>query len=259
MDLVKLFAERFPTSGKPAIYRAPGRVNLIGEHTDYNLGFVLPIAIDFATWVAVSPNDSGRLRIRSENMNEMREWAVADIPGLRPAHDWTDYVIGVARQIPNLAALDLLIYSTVPVGAGLSSSAALEVSVGAGAGHRGARHRAGQTGSPQRERLCRKPVRHHGSIRLRLRARGLCDQNRLPQPGSRDGEPARWRFHRCGQHHGEARAQRVGLSRPRARMRGSRGGYSSRREPRSAQSARCQPRPTRPDLRSGGEEASHDT
>jgi galactokinase len=129
MDLLKLFAERFSGGGQPAIYRAPGRVNLIGEHTDYNLGFVLPIAIDFATWAVVAPNDSGRLRIHSENLKETREWAVADIAGLRPRGDWTDYVIGVARQVPNLAALDVLIYSTVPVGAGLSSSAALEVSV----------------------------------------------------------------------------------------------------------------------------------
>jgi galactokinase len=129
MNLAGLFAERFPGSAQPAIYRAPGRVNLIGEHTDYNLGFVLPIAIDFATWAMVAPNGYGRLRIRSENLNETREWAVADVPGLRPARDWTDYAIGVARQILNLAALDVLIYSTVPVGAGLSSSAALEVSV----------------------------------------------------------------------------------------------------------------------------------
>jgi galactokinase len=128
MNLAGLFAERFPGSGKPAIYRAPGRVNLIGEHTDYNLGFVLPIAIDFATWAIVAPNARGRLRIHSENLNQTREWAVSDVPGLQPAKDWTDYVIGVARQIPNLAALDVLIYSTVPVGAGLSSSAALEVS-----------------------------------------------------------------------------------------------------------------------------------
>jgi galactokinase len=129
MNLARLFAERFPGAGQPAIYRAPGRVNLIGEHTDYNLGFVLPIAIDFATWAVVAPNDHGQLRVRSESLNETREWAINNMSCLPPAHDWTDYVIGVARQIPHLAALDVLIYSTVPVGAGLSSSAALEVSV----------------------------------------------------------------------------------------------------------------------------------
>jgi len=129
MELTKLFAERFPESGEPSVYRAPGRVNLIGEHTDYNLGFVLPIAIDFATYAAVAPNREGKLRIRSENLDQTREWPVADVPGLAPAHDWTDYAIGIARQIPDLRALDVLISSTVPVGAGLSSSAALEISV----------------------------------------------------------------------------------------------------------------------------------
>jgi len=128
MDLLKLFAERFPGRGKPAVWRAPGRVNLIGEHTDYNLGFVLPIAIDFATWAVVAPNNDGLLRVRSENLNETRQWPVAEVATLQPTRNWTDYVIGVARQIPSLAALDVLIYSTVPVGAGLSSSAALEVS-----------------------------------------------------------------------------------------------------------------------------------
>jgi galactokinase len=129
MDIEKLFTKRFPESGKPSVYRAPGRVNLIGEHTDYNLGFVLPIAIDFATYAAVARNHEGKLRIRSENLDQTREWPVADVAGLKPAHDWTDYVIGVARQIPHLHALDVLISSTVPVGAGLSSSAALEISV----------------------------------------------------------------------------------------------------------------------------------
>jgi len=128
MELEKLFAERFPGSGRPAVYRAPGRVNLIGEHTDYNLGFVLPIAIDFATWAAVAPNREGKLRVRSENLDQTREWPASDVPHLKPAHDWTDYVIGIARQIPHLRALDVLIWSTVPVGAGLSSSAALEIS-----------------------------------------------------------------------------------------------------------------------------------
>jgi len=128
VHFAKLFAERFSNSGRPVVWRAPGRVNLIGEHTDYNLGFVLPIAIDFATYAAVAPNSVGKLRIHSENLNQTREWPVAEVASLKPAQDWTDYVIGVARQIPNLASLDVLISSTVPVGSGLSSSAALEIS-----------------------------------------------------------------------------------------------------------------------------------
>jgi galactokinase len=113
---------------EPRVYRAPGRVNLIGEHTDYSLGFVLPIAIDFACWAAAAPNDDGKLRVYSLNVDEMREWPVGAVRTLAPAHDWSDYVIGVARQISDLKPLDVLIHSTVPVGAGLSSSAALEVS-----------------------------------------------------------------------------------------------------------------------------------
>ncbi len=124
--LIDSFRARY--GNEPEVFRAPGRVNLIGEHTDYNLGFVLPIAIDFATWVAVAPNDNGRLRVYSQNLDHGRDWAIEEIPRLRPVHDWTDYVIGIARQIQNLRPLDALIYSTVPVGAGLSSSAALEVS-----------------------------------------------------------------------------------------------------------------------------------
>ena len=124
--VAEAFRSRY--GSKPELFRAPGRVNLIGEHTDYSLGFVLPIAIDFASWVAVAPNDTGKLRVYSQNMNEAREWPVDAIRDVAPAHGWTDYVIGVARQIPDIRPLDVLIHSTVPVGAGLSSSAALEVS-----------------------------------------------------------------------------------------------------------------------------------
>lgn len=114
------------------VFRAPGRVNLIGEHTDYNLGFVLPIAIDKACYVAAAPDTTGKFRVWSENMHEVREWPFEALRDLSPAKDWSDYVVGVAKQL--LAAgipvggIDLAIYSTVPVGSGLSSSAALEVS-----------------------------------------------------------------------------------------------------------------------------------
>ncbi|HLI83435.1 MAG TPA: galactokinase [Bryobacteraceae bacterium] len=114
------------------VYRAPGRVNLIGEHTDYNLGFVLPAALDLATFVATAPSHDGRLRIYSEHKREMREWSAAEISFLERERNWTDYPIGVARELIRagfaIRPANLLIRSTVPEGSGLSSSAALEVS-----------------------------------------------------------------------------------------------------------------------------------
>ena len=105
-------------------FRAPGRVNLIGEHTDYNLGFVLPIALDLATTITTKPSPDGRLHVYSHN--EACSWALEEISDLQPKHHWSDYVIGVAKQL-KFPPLSLHIESTVPEGAGLSSSAALEV------------------------------------------------------------------------------------------------------------------------------------
>ena len=114
------------------VYRAPGRVNLIGEHTDYNLGFVLPIALDLACTVAIAPRTDGVLRVVSLNMGETREVPVADLAALVPARHWSDYVLGTAKEVLALGhkvnGADVVVESTVPVGAGLSSSAAIEVS-----------------------------------------------------------------------------------------------------------------------------------
>ncbi|HEX8985372.1 MAG TPA: galactokinase [Bryobacteraceae bacterium] len=113
-------------------YRGPGRVNLIGEHTDYNLGFVLPMALDMASFIAAAPNGEGKLRVTSENLGETVEHAVGAIADLKPARHWSDYVLGVAQQLVRagfeIRPTNLLIRSTVPVGSGLSSSAALETS-----------------------------------------------------------------------------------------------------------------------------------
>lgn len=130
--VIEAFEKRF--NATPDVFRAPGRVNLIGEHTDYNLGFVCPIAIDFACYTASAPNRDGVLRVFSLNLDEGREWPIDRLASLVPAKDWTDYVIGVIRQIPMARGRDILIYSTVPVGSGLSSSAALEVSTALAAG-----------------------------------------------------------------------------------------------------------------------------
>jgi len=130
--MIEDFRKLFGRSEGVRIYRAPGRVNLIGEHTDYNLGFVCPVALQLATYVACRPSGDGKLRLYSEDRREMREFDVSALAGLERARHWTDYPIGVARQL--LAAgfeihpANLLIRSTVPEGSGLSSSAALEVS-----------------------------------------------------------------------------------------------------------------------------------
>ena len=120
-------------SGAPRLFRAPGRVNLIGEHTDYNEGFVLPMAIDRETCVAARARDDRRVRIYSLNVDERAEFDL-DAPGERERGIWLDYVEGVAHALERrgvrLGGADLAISSDVPVGAGLSSSAALEVSSG---------------------------------------------------------------------------------------------------------------------------------
>jgi galactokinase len=107
-------------------------VNLIGEHTDYNLGFVLPIALERACLVAIANSTDGMFRVWSENEQELREWPAADIGRLQPADHWSDYVIGVAQQLLQrgyeIGPANLAINSSVPVGSGLSSSAAIEVS-----------------------------------------------------------------------------------------------------------------------------------
>jgi galactokinase len=128
------FRHRFGTPSR--LFRAPGRVNLIGEHTDYNGGFVMPAAIQFQTTVAIAPRSDGRLRAFSVNFDEE---CCVELPGAavergRAAVHWMDYVRGVAwalqaRGVP-LAGADLMIAGDVPLGAGLSSSAALEVASG---------------------------------------------------------------------------------------------------------------------------------
>lgn len=126
------FRERFGAADPVRVFRAPGRVNLIGEHTDYNLGFVLPVALQLATYVATAPATDGKLRIFSEELKETCEWPVEALGQLSPKRHWTDYPIGVVKELLAegfaISPANLLIRSTVPEGAGLSSSAALEVS-----------------------------------------------------------------------------------------------------------------------------------
>ena len=126
-----LFRELY--GADPRLFAAPGRVNLIGEHTDYNDGFVLPMAIDRSTLVAAARRADRRVRVHSCNMNESCEFDL-DRPGPRERGRWLDYVEGVAQALESrgvrLTGADLALASDVSIGGGLSSSAALEVSVG---------------------------------------------------------------------------------------------------------------------------------
>ena len=78
------FRKAYGSADGLRVFRAPGRVNVIGEHTDYTLGFVMPMALDLATYIAVAPSNDGKLRIYSEQQQEMREWDANAIRGLQP-------------------------------------------------------------------------------------------------------------------------------------------------------------------------------
>jgi galactokinase len=130
-SLIEDFRKHYGT--EPRLFWAPGRVNLIGEHTDYNEGYVLPMAIDRGTAVGASARQDRVVRVFSSSMNESLEFDL-DKPGPRQRGIWLDYVEGVAQALEargvELTGADLAIASDISIGGGLSSSAALEVSVG---------------------------------------------------------------------------------------------------------------------------------
>lgn len=136
MTAAELFTE-LTGSAPAAAYSAPGRVNLIGEHTDYNEGFVFPFAINGRTSVAVGPRADRRIRVISTVDRVPVEVAIDDLASLFPSDgipeiaEWAAYPLGVAWALldgrnTDVTGLDMAFDSTVPVGAGLSSSAALE-------------------------------------------------------------------------------------------------------------------------------------
>lgn len=124
----RIFSEKF--SVQPLIVRSPGRVNIIGEHTDYNDGFVLPAAIDKAVYVAVSKRNDDKIRLYASNFNEGYE---TSLPEIKPSQNWYTYILGIVDQLVkngyNINGFNLVIDGDVPAGAGLSSSAAVECAV----------------------------------------------------------------------------------------------------------------------------------
>jgi galactokinase len=122
------FREMFGTDMR--IFRAPGRVNLIGEHTDYNDGFVMPAAIGFYTWIAAAKREDRILEAYSDHFDEKITFSLDALEG-PPRKHWSDFIRGVAATFEGaghkLPGANLVIHTEVPLGAGLSSSASLEV------------------------------------------------------------------------------------------------------------------------------------
>jgi len=132
MGLISKERVTIPLPGR-RVFRAPGRVNLIGEHTDHNDGFVMPAAIGFSTWVTSAPRTDRTVSVFSENFSEQIEFELDDESPRAQGH-WSDYVKGVAFELERaghrLRGAELRIRGEVPIGSGLSSSAALEVASG---------------------------------------------------------------------------------------------------------------------------------
>lgn len=128
--LLEEFKARFPWAGKVQAVRAPGRVNLLGEHTDYNQGFVFPMAIDAGIQIAGELNGTGRVNLYSLNYAAKESFLLEEITPSK-SNTWVNYIKGVVWQFQKLGlqpqGADLVIQGNVPQGAGLSSSAALEV------------------------------------------------------------------------------------------------------------------------------------
>ena len=126
-ELKKVFQQNFQT--EPLIVRSPGRINIIGEHTDYNEGFVLPAAIDKAAYIAISLRDDDEIHLVAMDLNENFSVNLKD---LKPVGDvsWPNYILGSAAQFlkrgVQLPGFNAVLTSDVPMGAGLSSSAAVE-------------------------------------------------------------------------------------------------------------------------------------
>jgi len=127
MTVNSVFIEHFGYA--PALMaKSPGRINLIGEHTDYNLGFVLPAAIDLSAYVAVAKREDGTIRLFAKDLEEKY---TIDLHSLGPVENhWSAYVLGVVDQLlksgKSLTGFDLVLTCDVPIGAGMSSSAAVE-------------------------------------------------------------------------------------------------------------------------------------
>jgi galactokinase len=133
--LLDSFEEAFG-AGKEGVrvFFAPGRVNLIGEHTDYTGGYVFPAALDVGTWVVVRPRTDGKFRLVSTHFERRVEFQRSEVLSWRQEDDWGNYpkgmVWGLAQQGISVPGCDMLFHGNIPTGAGLSSSASIELATG---------------------------------------------------------------------------------------------------------------------------------
>ena len=198
----KIFAEKFGTEPE-ILVAAPGRVNLIGEHTDYNGGYVFPMAIERYTIIAASRTNADKATIWTNNCGRKAvsraagEFAVRGEIEPDDAVDWTSYVQGtIACALEKGAkiegAFNAVINSNVPLGGGLSSSASLEVAV-ATLMEELSGHKFGKAAPLPESGACFRAhgVRHYGPVHLRAGPERLRDAARLPEPGSGDGPHVR--------------------------------------------------------------------
>ncbi|MFC1224738.1 galactokinase [Pedobacter sp. BG31] len=129
ISLQEKFAQQYHKNAE-AIYFTPGRVNLIGEHIDYNGGLVMPCAISLGTWVAIAPNNDGQFRFKSLNF-DIETVVTSNTVNEKNGSTWTNYPIGVINEFikdgKDISGLDFLFYGNIPIGSGLSSSASIEI------------------------------------------------------------------------------------------------------------------------------------
>lgn len=129
IELAEKFAEHYHKNAD-ALYFTPGRVNLIGEHIDYNGGLVMPCAITLGTWLALAPNNEGKFRFKSLNFEATIEINSNEIQQ-KNGSSWFNYPIGIINELikdgKNIPGVDLLYFGNIPIGSGLSSSASIEI------------------------------------------------------------------------------------------------------------------------------------
>ncbi|MCL9661984.1 galactokinase [Paenibacillus hunanensis] len=134
-QMKQAFTDKYGAGSAIRVFHAPGRVNLIGEHIDYNGGYVLPAALEFGTALAVRANTDGMIRLASVNFPELEGEFAVDSIGSDHTGEWMDYPLGVMTILKQKGTLlssgyDLLFFGNIPNGSGLSSSASIEVVTG---------------------------------------------------------------------------------------------------------------------------------